>query len=508
VQSGGTLSPGSSPGVLTVGGNVTLNSGSNFRVEIDGRGLSGGSGGFDRVLLTGTGATFTAGGTLAPVMRGISGAATNTFNAVIGDVFTIVTASNGAITGAFDAITQPTSGGLPSNARLQVIYSPTMLQLAITPDQYAVTVAGAGGTGNAVTAAAALDGVRPSAVDAGTAAVNRFFNGLAGRNEKQIADIFSSLSGQVHATALSEAYHDSTRMRDAIFTRKPTSLCTAENNKGCQYAWLSVDHNRVNVDASSAAYGVRTTGDLISVGVEKQHDAKTTIGLALGIQTGSQTPQSTLDQSSSHGLQLAAYMDKQMGLGQYTQVLGLGITQHDTTRAVQLSDQLARNTASYQSYRVFSDSRLSLPLITKGALSINGVTGLRLDYVHRGAQQEEGADLTSLSLRAHDQLTAQGNLGVALRHTYLATDSHTGYAQMDMTYNHQLNGKGYATSSTAMYGANWSAQSAKHGVQSVDMGLSLSDVGKQHSTSVRVYWTQSRSGISNNGVQFTGGYHW
>jgi autotransporter-associated beta strand protein len=507
VQSGGTLSPGSSPGVMTVAGNVTLTSGSTFRVEVDGYGLSGGAGGFDRVILTGTGSTFTASGTLTPVMRGISGAATNTFTAAIGDVFPFVEASDGAVVGQFDAIVQPTTGGLPANTRFQVIYEPTRLLLAVTPDQYGTSVASAGGNTNAVSAATALDGVRPSGADAGQAAINRFFVGLAGRTESQLAGIFSSLSGQVHANVLSESNHDSARMRNAIFTRKPTSLCV-DDESDCRYAWLSVDHGRVNVDADAAAYGIRTTSDLISAGLERRVNAQTVYGVALGIQTGSQTPEAASDQSSNQGLQLAGYMDKQTAWGQYTQILGLGVTQHDTQRAVTLSDQTAHNSADYKSWRVFSDSRLTRELISKGAVSIRGLAGLRLDYVHRGAVDEGGSAETALSLAAHDHLYAQGNLGVALRHTYVANASHTGYAELDLTYNHQLDGKGYAASRTSLHGADWSARSANHGAESLDMGLSISDVGKRHSMSLRVYCTQSRSGISDAGVQLTGGIQW
>jgi len=507
VQSGGILSPGSSPGVMTVAGNVTLNSGSIFRVEVDGHGLSGGAGGFDRVILTGAGSTFTAAGTLTPIMRGISGAATNTFTAAIGDTFSFVEAADGAVVGQFDAIVQPTTGGLPANTRFQVIYEPTRLLLAVTPDQYGVSVASAGGNRNAVSSATALDGVRPSGADAGQAAINRFFGGLTGRTEAQLAGIFTSLSGQVHADVLSESNHDSARMRNAIFTRKPTALCVDEE-PDCRYAWLSVDHGRINVDANAAAYGIRTTSDLISAGVERRANAQTVYGLALGIQTGSQTPESASDQSSNQGLQLAGYMDKQTTWGQYTQILGVGATQHDTKRAVTLSDQTARNSADYKSWRVFSDSRLNRELITKGALSINGVAGVRLDYVHRGAIEEGGSAEMALSLAGHDHLYAQGNLGVVLRHTYVANASHTGYAELDLTYNHQLDGKGYAASRTSLHGADWSARSADHGAESVDVGLSLSDVGKRHSMSLRVYCTQSRSGISDAGVQLTGGIRW
>ncbi|QCO12341.1 hypothetical protein D3868_22055 (plasmid) [Azospirillum brasilense] len=51
------------------------------------------------------GASFTAAGTLAPVLRGISGDATNTYTATLGQSFTIVQA-DGGVSGGFAAVTQ------------------------------------------------------------------------------------------------------------------------------------------------------------------------------------------------------------------------------------------------------------------------------------------------------------------------------------------------------------------------------------------------------------------
>lgn len=75
VESSRTLSPGNNPGTLSVVGDVTFASGSTFVAEIDGGTYSaeGGAGSYDRLVVSGA---VTLGGTMAPRLRGITGAST------------------------------------------------------------------------------------------------------------------------------------------------------------------------------------------------------------------------------------------------------------------------------------------------------------------------------------------------------------------------------------------------------------------------------------------------
>ncbi|WP_453973482.1 S8 family serine peptidase, partial [Amorphus sp. MBR-141] len=101
----GLLAPGNSPGTLTVTGDVTLTSTATTAIEVDGPGTGNGAGNFDRILVQGAGSVFTAGGTLAPVLRGIAGAATNTFTPSLGQSFVFVQAPT--VAGSFAALAQP-----------------------------------------------------------------------------------------------------------------------------------------------------------------------------------------------------------------------------------------------------------------------------------------------------------------------------------------------------------------------------------------------------------------
>ncbi|MES2309788.1 MAG: autotransporter domain-containing protein [Verrucomicrobiota bacterium] len=96
INSGGTYSPGTSPGIQTVG-SLTLNSGSNTIIEIDGATAGNGAGFHDQIQVTG--AATINGGTLTPqtIFSGSSG-----YSPSAGQTFTILSA--GSLTGQFTSV--------------------------------------------------------------------------------------------------------------------------------------------------------------------------------------------------------------------------------------------------------------------------------------------------------------------------------------------------------------------------------------------------------------------
>lgn len=161
VQSGGTLAPGNSPGTLTFGAPVVMAPGSTLSLDIDGTGTGAGAGNYSRVVVTGAGNGFTAGGTLAPVLRGITGAATNGFTPSIGQQFSVV-AAEGGVQGSFTGLAQP--AGLAAGTRFDALYSPSSVSLVATPAAYGnLGAAGILQTSNQVSVGQALDVLRPAA---------------------------------------------------------------------------------------------------------------------------------------------------------------------------------------------------------------------------------------------------------------------------------------------------------------------------------------------------------
>jgi autotransporter-associated beta strand protein len=157
----GRLAPGNSPGTLTFAAPVTLAPGSTTEVDIDGTGSATGAGNYSRIIVTGAGNRFTAGGTLVPLLRGITGNAGNAYTPPIGQSFTVVSAAAG-IAGSYAGLAQPQ--GLAAGTRFDTLYAPNFLSLVVTPAAYGnLPGAGIAETSTEAAVGAALDANRPAA---------------------------------------------------------------------------------------------------------------------------------------------------------------------------------------------------------------------------------------------------------------------------------------------------------------------------------------------------------
>lgn len=161
VQGGGTLAPGNSPGTLTFLAPVVMTPGSTLSLDIDGPGTGTGAGNYSRLLVTGVGNSLTAGGTLQPVLRNITGSASNSFVPMLGQQFAVVSAQGG-VQGSFAGLAQP--AGLPSGTRFDALYAPSTVTLVLTPAAYGnLGVAGLPQTANQTSVGQTLDVLRPAA---------------------------------------------------------------------------------------------------------------------------------------------------------------------------------------------------------------------------------------------------------------------------------------------------------------------------------------------------------
>ena len=153
----GVLRPGNSPGTIVFGASVTQAAGSILALDIDGLGVYAGAGNYSSVIVNGTGNTYTANGTVQPILRGITGSANNDFSPAVGSIFTVVSATGGVL-GSFTGITQPGSG-LLTGTQFDSIYNTNTFQLVITPSN----LSGVSGlTPNEKAVGGALQAVRPT----------------------------------------------------------------------------------------------------------------------------------------------------------------------------------------------------------------------------------------------------------------------------------------------------------------------------------------------------------
>ena len=516
VLNGGRLSPGASPGTLTVAGDVLLNSGSLFDVEIDGYGQGTGAGSYDRVVITGN-HTFTAAGTITPIMRGITGSANNDFTAQVGDVFNIVQAADGSVTGRFDTLVQPTTGGLPVRTRFDVIYGATTINLVVLPQLFAEAATLGGGKRNAVNAGTGLDGIYDRTDINGTNAPAQLLRSLTGLTEQALAVRMASLSGEAHATALAEATRDSQGLRDAIFARQPVDQCDSKEPRqekassalpdDCRRVWAQVSRAHHDAAANDWTSATRAQSTLTSVGIERRVRPGMTGGLALGLGQGKVSSAFTSDRVENDSVQLSAYLTVDTRYGEFTQVAGVGLGRHDVQREIDAAGN-ALNDRRYNSARVFADSRLQTPLAQWGATRLSSVVGLRLDYLHRAAKTEAGDAASALELASYNKLHGLAQVGAVLNHTLSQTEKGRSELQLDMTYGYQLGGKAGVGTDVGLHGSSWGVRSAGDGPQQLTVGLSVGDQGPRSALSLRAYAGYAKGGNNDRGLQFTYSRQW
>ncbi len=190
VAGGGTLAPGDDPGTLDALAPVTLSPGSTSEFDIDGTGTGTGAGNYSRIIST-NGTTYNAGGTLEPLLRGISGSATNTYTPAIGTQFQIVDV--GSVTGSYASLTQP--AGLAAGTRFDTIYSPNSITLAVTPTSYAAQAQ----TPAQAAVAQAVDAGRPAA---GTTTADGLYNALYAAQPGSLPAVLNTLAPTAYGSDL------------------------------------------------------------------------------------------------------------------------------------------------------------------------------------------------------------------------------------------------------------------------------------------------------------------
>ncbi len=190
VSVAGIVSPGNSPGVMTINGDMAILSTGSYTPEIDGSTAGNGTDKYSQLLVSGT---FVANGTLAPALRGLAPSATNSFTPVIGQSFKVVEAS--AINGTFATYTAPATG-LAAGTRLDVGYSPKAITLFVTPSSYVNVAVGS----NNQDVAAILEAFRPAVGTVSSSSdLSQFYQSLLAADTQGINQVLSDINPSVYA---------------------------------------------------------------------------------------------------------------------------------------------------------------------------------------------------------------------------------------------------------------------------------------------------------------------
>jgi autotransporter-associated beta strand protein len=424
VLTGGMLKPGNSPGTLFVSGDVTLSDGSLFFTEIDGRNYSaaGGAGSYDRLVLTGTGATFTANGSINPVLRGISGDANNDFNAEIGDVFTVVMADN--IAGTFDAIDQP-AAGIPANTRFNLIYNQDSIQLALVAQSLAVLAQDGGLRTNAVATATALDQATANGQYT-TGVLTDMFENFNGMNASQINAALASLSGDIHAHVL-ESTESIIAGSDSMIlsaARGDTGIGGVDTElKNGIHLWSRADARGASYDPDAAGMGFDEDVYGITIGATfiNRHD------LRVGVAGSYKTAEIYNDTANGATNQmLSAYLYGSRAVTTRLTLSGLvGHTQAavKTSRTTVFPDTVAHTKSDKPVSMTHAQIEARYKAATIGETSVYAIGGLRTAFLNVHKYAEVGnLNEARLTLEAESRNTLQSKLGAEIAREVAGTD--------------------------------------------------------------------------------------
>ena len=400
--SNGVLSPGNSPGRLVVSGDVTQMAGAALLLDIDGPTPGLGAGHHDTLVLTGAGAVFTAGGTLKPITRGVTGAATNTYTPAIGDRFEVVTAEGG-VAGAFAQLVQP-DAGLPENARFDVVYGTNNIVLAVTPERFALIA----GKLNGQAVGAALDTNRPDAAARPVAGSAPVVSRLAGLKLAEIGQTLGAMAGETHAVGL-DALISTSR---SLTSQTQDRLLQAPGD--AQRVWGQASGARWDVDGDANAEGYDADGLTLLIGADHQVGLGFTLGIAAAYGEAT-TDGGLMGEAKVFTYRGLAYGGWRQGPIYAHAVAGFGQDQHKTQRKVALADGIENLNAKAAGESLFADVEAGRDMVIGGA-AVTLAAGLSAERAERDAVSESGGQ-AALAFDEATREAVEARLGVRLTQT-------------------------------------------------------------------------------------------
>ncbi|WP_207462140.1 autotransporter outer membrane beta-barrel domain-containing protein [Azospirillum sp. SYSU D00513] len=444
----GMLAPGNSPGTLSFSAPLTLTSSSIYRAEIDGSATGAGAGAHDRIILTGSASGFTAAGTLSPMLRGITGDATNSYIPGIGQTFEIVNAQGGVF-GQFEALDQPTAG-LPVGTRFDAIYGGNTVTLTVTPASYGnLSAAGLLQTAAGRSAGTAVDAVRPSAGIRPTDATKPFYDSLYTLSGAQAASAMEQLAGTLHADTLSTALANRRLFGHVVEGRQvaarggnawgqggifafaqnggqsemATSSGVPEAGEGVSPTHTAGDKGLIfwgkpllswsRTDSDANAPGSTRQGGGFMLGGELATDHGVTAGLALGYMQSEVKSTAGGGEGEVESYQATLYAGWTAGGTFVDAALGYGVSRYDTSRTPTFGGfgWRADGTADGNDWsaEIGGGHRFNF-----GATWVEPRASLRWERVQRDGFTESGASPWSLGIGAETVTALRSSFGVRI----------------------------------------------------------------------------------------------
>ncbi|MDZ4373649.1 MAG: autotransporter domain-containing protein, partial [Phenylobacterium sp.] len=401
VSVNGVLSPGNSPGQMVVNGSVAMNTGGRLDIDIDGPTPGVGAGHYDTLILTGANSLFTAAGAIAPITRGVTGAATNSYTPAIGDAFEVVTAEGG-VAGRFDSLVQPTEG-MPVNGRFELVYRPNAVILAVTPERYAALETG---VVNAQAVAVAADSLR-------AAGSTGFTDSLVGLDAARIAGVLHGAAGEIHADTVETVLRGNRASRRLALARGAVPRNDRE-------VWASLSGGTRDVGADAVAGRYRDDRVGVVVGADRRLSGNVRAGLAASYGEG-EVKAGVLGSGRAFSYHALAYAGWTEGPYYVSGVAQAGRDVYKTTRVVGLATGAAAAHAKPEgsSYALDVEAGRTFAL---APADISLIAGLSADRVKRDGVVEAGDARVALRFGSLERDAVQARLGVsAVKPVHLGT---------------------------------------------------------------------------------------
>lgn len=409
----GILWPGNSPGTLTFTAPLVLSGSSLYNINIDGTGTGTGAGNYSRTLVTGAGNTFTAGGVMQPILRGITGSATNTYTPPVTASFDVVNATGG-VKGSFASLIQPASG-LSVGTRFDALYTANDITLHITPADYTnLSPWNTTLSPNQNQVAIGLNALRGTAGVRNDTAATTALGLLYQVQPEALPVTFNSLSGTIYGDTLMAGLDRSRVFSGSISDRLDSAregvgspnLSLTQTASGITI-WSGAQGQNLSVNSSNNATGYKDMAGGFVVGADKAVNEKLRLGMAVGSSFGSI--------SSGTGATSLLTMTNLMGYGSYS----LGSTFVDGQIGGNYGDANVRRSQPIFNQAANGDPQgagFDASIDVGRAYQVNRFTltplvGMRVDQTNRGSLTESNAGALSLAVGASQATSVMSNFG-------------------------------------------------------------------------------------------------
>jgi len=493
----GRLAPGNSPGQLVVAGSVTQMPGSSFSVEIDGMTAGNGAGHFDTLVLVGAGSVYTAAGTIEPILRGITGDATNSFSPEVGARFEVVTAEGGVV-GTFDSIAQPAEG-LPANSRFDVLYNAKSIILYVTPNDYG-TLFAPGTMLNAAATGAAVDAFRTGSGTINSGATGTLLDGLYPLGRARVGRALEQASGAIYASAMDSVVQATRFAHGAVTNRLNGAVDGLDADTPlASRIWGDISRDITHVDADAHGPGYRGSNHTMVIGADRAIGANGLLGAAFAYNRN-KTRTGYIGSASADSYHGIVYGRLNTSSWYANGLISLGVDRYDVSRSVELATktQTARGEGDGLSFGADAEAGYKLRF---GNALLTPAVGLSYGSLRRDGLAETGDASVALTLDQDVRRSVVGRAGARLT-TAIATKDMVFMPYASVFVDHELNDRSSIITPT-LHGARFRVVASELDRTAVRLNAGI-NAALSPSVALQVNYRHSNAG-NFDGNAVTGG---